>query len=135
MCEILIWFWLSIDWTIFLTKLTIKYCVPRINSVFFNFSPVLAKLVMSVLSRFCLNMAANVGLQYAAELLPTPVRSQGVSFIHIFGIVAHSLAPYITDSVNKYLYYYCYYNIFEIPLRISTFNFSLIYSKRYNKRY
>ncbi|XP_068972629.1 carcinine transporter-like isoform X3 [Bombus flavifrons] len=57
-----------------------------------------AKLVMSVLSRFCLNMAANVGLQYAAELLPTPVRSQGVSFIHIFGIVAHSLAPYITDS-------------------------------------
>ncbi|XP_050494780.1 solute carrier family 22 member 3-like isoform X1 [Bombus huntii] len=58
----------------------------------------LAKLVMSILSRFCLNMAANVGLQYAAELLPTPVRSQGVSFIHIFGIVAHSLAPYITDS-------------------------------------
>ncbi|XP_033363175.1 carcinine transporter-like isoform X2 [Bombus vosnesenskii] len=58
----------------------------------------LAKLVMSILSRFCLNMAANVGLQYAAELLPTPVGSQGVSFIHIFGIVAHSLAPYITDS-------------------------------------
>ncbi|XP_033362880.1 carcinine transporter-like isoform X2 [Bombus vosnesenskii] len=58
----------------------------------------LAKLVMSILSRFCLNMAANVGLQYAAELLPTPVRSQGVSFIHLFGIVAHSLAPYITDS-------------------------------------
>ncbi|XP_033362732.1 carcinine transporter-like isoform X2 [Bombus vosnesenskii] len=58
----------------------------------------LAKLVMSILSRFCLNMAANVGFQYAAELLPTPVRSQGVSFIHIFGIVAHSLAPYITDS-------------------------------------
>ncbi|XP_050494748.1 carcinine transporter-like [Bombus huntii] len=58
----------------------------------------LAKLVMSILSRFCLNMAANVGLQYAAEPLPTPVRSQGVSFIHIFGIVAHSLAPYITDS-------------------------------------
>ncbi|XP_033317292.1 carcinine transporter-like isoform X4 [Bombus bifarius] len=58
----------------------------------------LAKLVMSILSRFCLNMAANVGLQYAVELLPTPVRSQGVSFIHIFGIVAHSLAPYITDS-------------------------------------
>ncbi|CAL7934082.1 unnamed protein product [Xylocopa violacea] len=57
-----------------------------------------AKLVMSVMSRFCLNMAANVGLQYAAELLPTPVRSQGVSLIHIFGIVAHSLAPYVIDS-------------------------------------
>ncbi|XP_031772778.1 carcinine transporter-like [Apis florea] len=60
----------------------------------------IAKLVMSVLSRFCLNMAANVGLQYAAELLPTPVRSQGVSLIHIFGIVAHSLAPYIIDSAK-----------------------------------
>ncbi|XP_034173992.1 carcinine transporter-like isoform X1 [Osmia lignaria lignaria] len=59
-----------------------------------------AKLVMSVMSRFCLNMSANVGLQYAAELLPTPVRSQGVSLIHIFGIVAHSLAPYIVDSAK-----------------------------------
>lgn len=55
---------------------------------------------MSVMSRFCLNMAANVGLQYAAELLPTPVRSQGVSLIHIFGIIAHSLAPYVVDAVS-----------------------------------
>ncbi|XP_017878840.1 carcinine transporter-like isoform X2 [Ceratina calcarata] len=57
-----------------------------------------AKLAMSVMSRFCLNMAANIGLQYAAELLPTPVRSQGVSLIHIFGIVAHSITPYIVDT-------------------------------------
>ncbi|XP_020280140.1 carcinine transporter-like [Pseudomyrmex gracilis] len=59
-----------------------------------------AKLTMSVLSRFCLNMAANVGLQYAAELLPTPIRTQGVSLIHIFGIVAHSVAPYVVDSAK-----------------------------------
>ncbi|KZC09852.1 Organic cation transporter protein [Dufourea novaeangliae] len=59
-----------------------------------------AKLAMSVMSRFCLNMAANIGLQYAAELLPTPVRSQGVSLIHIFGIIAHTLAPYIIDSAK-----------------------------------
>jgi len=58
---------------------------------------------MSVLSRFCLNMAANVGLQYAAELLPTPIRTQGVSLIHIFGIIAHSLAPYVVDTVNRVL--------------------------------
>ncbi|XP_076173940.1 carcinine transporter-like [Ptiloglossa arizonensis] len=57
-----------------------------------------AKLAMSVMSRFCLNMASNIGLQYAAEILPTPVRSQGISLIHIFGIIAHILAPYITDS-------------------------------------
>ncbi|XP_066602060.1 carcinine transporter-like isoform X2 [Prorops nasuta] len=58
------------------------------------------KLWMSVLSRFCLNMAANVGLQYAAELLPTPVRTQGISMIHIVGIIAHSIAPYIIDSAT-----------------------------------
>jgi hypothetical protein len=63
----------------------------------------IAKLVMSVSSRFALNMAANVGLQYAAELLPTPVRAQGVGMIHIFGILAHSMAPYIVDTVRLYL--------------------------------
>lgn len=55
---------------------------------------------MSVASRFCLNMAANVSLQYAAELLPTPVRTQGVSLIHIVGILAHAIAPYIIDTVS-----------------------------------
>ena len=55
---------------------------------------------MSILSRFCLNMSANVGLQYAAELLPTPVRAQGIALIHIFGICAHSIAPYVTDTVS-----------------------------------
>ncbi|XP_033326805.2 carcinine transporter isoform X1 [Megalopta genalis] len=59
-----------------------------------------AKLTMSVMARFCLNMAANIGLQYAVELLPTPVRSQGVSLIHTVGIIAHTLAPYITDSAK-----------------------------------
>lgn len=59
---------------------------------------------MSVLSRFALNMAANVGLQYAAELLPTPIRTQGVGLIHIFGIIAHSIAPYVVDSVSDLSY-------------------------------
>lgn len=63
------------------------------------------KLVVSILARFALNMAANVGLQYAAELLPTPVRAQGVSLIHIFGIIAHSLAPYIVDTVSSNLHF------------------------------
>lgn len=79
----------------------------------FPFLSATAKLTMSVMSRFCLNMAANVGLQYAAELLPTPVRSQGVSFIHTFGIVAHSLAPYVIDSVS---------DMFQLVSRISCKN-------------
>lgn len=69
-----------------------------INFVFFSET---GKLAMSISSRFALNMAANVGLQYAAELLPTPVRAQGVSMIHIFGILAHSVAPYIVDTVSE----------------------------------
>lgn len=60
-----------------------------------------ANLAMSVSSRFALNMAANVIMQYAAELLPTPVRSQGVSLVHTFGILAHSIAPYIIDTVSS----------------------------------
>lgn len=58
------------------------------------------KLSSSVLARFSGNMAANIGLQYSAELLPTPVRGQGVALIHIFGIIAHAIAPYITDLVR-----------------------------------
>lgn len=60
-----------------------------------------AQLSMSILARFSLNMAANIGLQYAAELLPTPVRAQGVSLIHIFGIMAHCVAPYLVDTVSR----------------------------------
>ncbi|XP_011499845.1 PREDICTED: solute carrier family 22 member 3-like [Ceratosolen solmsi marchali] len=60
----------------------------------------IAKLVMSMFSRFVLNMAANVGLQYAAELLPTPVRAQGVGMIHVFGILGHCMAPYIVDTAQ-----------------------------------
>ncbi|XP_034942466.1 carcinine transporter-like [Chelonus insularis] len=59
-----------------------------------------AKLASSVLARFSGNMAANIGLQYAAELLPTPVRAQGVALVHLFGIFAHAIAPYIIDLAN-----------------------------------
>ncbi|XP_012276484.1 carcinine transporter [Orussus abietinus] len=55
-------------------------------------------LTMAILARFCLNMAANIALQYAAEVLPTPVRAQGVALIHIFGIFGHAIAPYIVDT-------------------------------------
>ncbi|XP_015590153.1 carcinine transporter [Cephus cinctus] len=56
------------------------------------------QLSMSILCRFCLNMAANVGHQFVAELLPTTVRGQGVALIHICGIIGHGMAPYIVDT-------------------------------------
>nr|XP_018897322.1 PREDICTED: organic cation transporter protein-like [Bemisia tabaci] len=50
---------------------------------------------LAVLGRFSVNISYSVGLQYAAELLPTVVRAQGVAFIHIMGYVASILSPFI----------------------------------------
>lgn len=50
---------------------------------------------LAILGRFSVNISYNIGLQYAAELLPTVVRAQGVAFIHIMGYVASIVAPFI----------------------------------------
>ncbi|XP_011499844.1 PREDICTED: organic cation transporter protein [Ceratosolen solmsi marchali] len=50
---------------------------------------------LAIMGRFCVNISYNIGLQYAAELLPTVVRAQGVAFIHIMGYVASIIAPFI----------------------------------------
>lgn len=55
---------------------------------------------LALVGRFFVNISYNIGLQYAAEILPTVVRAQGVTFIHIMGYVASMLAPFIADT-NK----------------------------------
>ncbi|XP_076483406.1 carcinine transporter-like [Bombus vancouverensis nearcticus] len=52
-------------------------------------------VAMAIIARLGVNIAANIGFQYAAEMLPTVVRAQGVSLIHIIGYIAHILGPYI----------------------------------------
>lgn len=47
------------------------------------------------MGRFCVNISYNIGLQYAAELLPTVVRAQGVATIHIMGYIASIISPFI----------------------------------------
>lgn len=47
------------------------------------------------MGRFCVNISYNIGMQYAAEILPTVVRAQGVAFIHIMGYVASIVAPFV----------------------------------------
>lgn len=49
----------------------------------------------AILGRFSVNISYNIGLQYAAELLPTVVRAQGVAFIHIMGYIAQMIAPFV----------------------------------------
>jgi MFS family permease len=64
----------------------------------------IASATLAILGRFSVNISYNIGLQYAAELLPTVVRAQGVAFIHIMGYVASILAPfivYLTHIMNE----------------------------------
>lgn len=57
---------------------------------------------MAIIGRFAVNISYNIGLQYAAELLPTVVRAQGVALIHIMGYVASILAPFVVYLVNSF---------------------------------
>lgn len=55
---------------------------------------------MAILARLGVNVAANIGFQFSAELLPTVVRAQGVSLIHIIGYFAHIIGPYVIYLVS-----------------------------------
>ncbi|XP_059046818.1 carcinine transporter-like [Achroia grisella] len=50
---------------------------------------------LAIIGRFAVNISYNIGMQYAAELLPTVVRAQGLCLIHIAGYIATVLVPYI----------------------------------------
>ncbi|XP_075168893.1 carcinine transporter-like [Haematobia irritans] len=54
----------------------------------------------AIVGRFFVNISYNVGSQYAAEVLPTVVRAQGVAFIHIMGYVSTILAPFVVYLSN-----------------------------------
>lgn len=60
---------------------------------------------LAILGRFWVNISYNIGLQYAAEVLPTVVRAQGVALIHIMGYVASILAPFVVylDNISSVL--------------------------------
>lgn len=65
-------------------------------SIIASFIPTgIATAIVIILGRFFVNFSFNIGMQYAAELLPTVVRGQGVSFIHITGYIATILSPII----------------------------------------
>lgn len=65
----------------------------------------LVSVLCAVIVRFTINIACNASMQWAAELLPTPVRGSGSSFIHICGYVATVISPFIAylDVVAYYL--------------------------------
>ncbi|KOC60999.1 Organic cation transporter protein [Habropoda laboriosa] len=52
----------------------------------------------AICGRFFINVASNIAMQYAAELLPTVVRGEGVAFIHVLGYVTSIFSPFIAFS-------------------------------------
>ncbi|CAH0562623.1 unnamed protein product [Brassicogethes aeneus] len=52
-------------------------------------------LVLAILARLSINITYNSGAQYAVELIPTVVRGQGVSFVHVAGYAATFFSPHI----------------------------------------
>lgn len=55
---------------------------------------------LAILGRASANFSYNLGCQYAAELLPTVVRGQGIALIHIMGYVASIIAPLVVYLAN-----------------------------------
>lgn len=85
------------------------------------------------MGRFAVNISYNIGLQYAAELLPTVVRAQGVALIHIMGYVASILAPFVVYLVSKYMNKV---NFFTIPtVNAKTFSFKMSPFHKQRKHY
>lgn len=63
---------------------------------------------MAIIARLGVNISANIGFQYAAEMLPTVVRAQGVSLIHILGYIAHIMGPYVIYLVRIVFLFYLF---------------------------
>lgn len=61
----------------------------------------LTRAALGVLGRFGVGIAYNAGTQYAAELVPTEVRGQGVGLIHVAGFAATFFSPHILYLVGS----------------------------------
>ncbi|XP_044256798.1 organic cation transporter protein-like isoform X1 [Tribolium madens] len=52
-------------------------------------------VILAIIARLAVTVAYNSGAQYAVELIPTVVRGQGVSVIHVTGYAASFFSPQI----------------------------------------
>lgn len=57
-------------------------------------------VVLAIIARLAVTVAYNSGAQYAVELIPTVVRGQGVSVIHVMGYAASFFSPQILYLAN-----------------------------------
>lgn len=129
MCGILIWFWLSFDWTIFLTKLTIKYCVPRINSVFFNLFSSAREIsnvsIVAILSEHgsqCWSSVCSRTSAHASQIAGRIFHSYFRNSCTLFGAIYHWLGKLIFIlllllqhfwNTATYIYVQLLFNLFQ----------------------
>ncbi|XP_049885282.1 solute carrier family 22 member 13-like [Pectinophora gossypiella] len=95
-----------LDWTgrKWMTLVTLLIC--GIFSIITTFVGAgLPSVLCAVVARFCANMACNTAMQWAAEILPTPVRGSGISVVHICGYVGTVISPFIVylETVVEWL--------------------------------
>lgn len=85
--------------------MTFTYIFFQLSIRFFLFLSDIYSATFAICGRFWVNISYNIGLQYAAEVLPTVVRAQGVALIHIMGYVASILAPFVVylDIISSIL--------------------------------
>lgn len=60
----------------------------------------LTMALLAMIGRFCVTVVINGAIQYTVELMPTQLRGQGVSAIHISGHGATFFAPLILYLVG-----------------------------------
>lgn len=60
----------------------------------------LPSLLCAVTARFFVNMSCNTIMQWATEVLPTPVRGTGMSVVHVCGYVGTVISPFIVYLEN-----------------------------------
>ncbi|XP_047989449.1 carcinine transporter-like [Leguminivora glycinivorella] len=62
----------------------------------------LAAVLAAMVARFAVNITFNTTMQWAAEMLPTPVRGSGMAVVHICSYVATVISPFIVYSEVYY---------------------------------
>lgn len=67
----------------------------NMNCHFFFFPDYTLTIGLAFIARLSINIAYNSGAQYAVELIPTEVRGQGVSAIHVCGYAASFFSTHI----------------------------------------
>lgn len=72
-------------------------------------------LVLCAMGRLCVTVAYNSGAQYAAELIPTEVRGQGVAAVH--------LAGYAAAFFSSYLLYLVIFPVIFLPTNVRYIKF------------